>query len=118
MDCDRPWILILMCEIVRDQLEYSKQVDRKDALAKETINVMEALCWNMPERLVGKCVPPHFLLCHRVVNDSLRLAVIPCSREVVSILLHNSQPSWLLARSARLLATLATRMSLPFVGSC
>jgi len=84
-------IIVVLCDIVRRQLDPSQHAD---SLARETITILEALCWNIKDELSSK------------------LSLIVSTDNVLMTLLHTSQPSWLLARTARLLTFLATHSAL------
>ncbi|KAI0930684.1 hypothetical protein AcV5_007334 [Taiwanofungus camphoratus] len=91
-----PQIISVLCNIIRNHLTPSNEVMSNEmvALAKATLGLLEALTWNIPMELVP------------------RLSGIPRSPRVLSTLLAPSQPTWLLYRSTRLLALLASHRSL------
>ncbi|KAJ6499201.1 hypothetical protein C8R45DRAFT_1093446 [Mycena sanguinolenta] len=86
-------ILEILCSVIRDHLAPSKHLPSGSPLGGETVGLLEALCWNLKDELIG------------------RLAVI-CSQDIVMILLDTLQPSWLIGRGVRLLVCLATQPKL------
>ncbi|KAJ7287429.1 hypothetical protein C8J57DRAFT_1460761 [Mycena rebaudengoi] len=89
-DADGANLLLILCAIIRTHLEPTKQTQDASALGNETVGLLEALCWGVKDDLV------------------CRLSVLCTSTDVLLILLDTAQPSWLLARTTRLLVFLAT----------
>jgi hypothetical protein len=84
-------------------------------LAEETLALLEALNWDVPDDMVDQYVSR----CCRFVMDFFYLLSLPCSfgpalrkSEFFVCLLASSRPPWLLYRGARLAALLASRPSL------
>jgi hypothetical protein len=109
-----PLLLELLHEIVRDHLIPPKPPDEDyapdiQALCKETMNLLDALCWMSPDEHAEK----YFFFATEsaclILNDHPRLSCIPLDHEMLSIMLDASQPTWMVARSARILVILATR---------
>ncbi|KAJ7901938.1 hypothetical protein B0H14DRAFT_1261278 [Mycena olivaceomarginata] len=87
-------ILEILCSIIRDHLVPTKQPRSGSTLGGETIGLLEALCWNVKDELIG------------------RLAMICGSKDILMILLDTLQPSWIVQRGIRLLVFLATHPKL------
>ncbi|KAJ7703096.1 hypothetical protein B0H17DRAFT_86726 [Mycena rosella] len=83
-------IIGVLCTIVHDHLEPAKRTHPGSALGNETVGLLEGLCWNVKDDLIG------------------RLARICNNNDILMMLLDDSQPPWLLVRSTRLLVFLAT----------
>ncbi|KAG6879668.1 hypothetical protein C0992_013204 [Termitomyces sp. T32_za158] len=86
-------ILVYLSEIVLDHREMEK-LDFWEVLSTEVVTLLEALAYSVPPELVG------------------RLAYISYNRQVLMNLFRANQPSWLLARSGRLLVILASHHKL------
>ncbi|KAJ6625537.1 hypothetical protein B0H10DRAFT_616824 [Mycena sp. CBHHK59/15] len=87
-------IIVILCAIIRNHLEPTKQIPHAPVLGNETVGLVEGLCWVSKDELVP------------------RLATFCNSIDVWMILLDASQPSCLLDRSTRLLVFLATHSKL------
>lgn len=90
-----PRILSVICSIIQDYVSKleSHDTDKSELglLAKESLALLEALCWNTPSDLEN------------------RLAFVPRCPSVLSILLDSSRPIWFLFRSTRMLSRFSTR---------
>ncbi|KAL6308039.1 hypothetical protein BKA93DRAFT_765040 [Sparassis latifolia] len=91
-----PTIIALLCDVIRTCLNPPNEPmsEELSPLALRTLRLLEMLAWSAPDDL------------------AIRLSFILKSPNVLSILLAPSQPTWLLHRSARLLAFLASHPSL------
>jgi hypothetical protein len=106
-----PKMVQLLNEIVRDHLIPPKSPEQYapdvQALGKEILNFIDALCWRTPDEHAEKFVS---LRRDRIkLTAGCRLSCIAFEHELLSIMLDDSQPVWMLARTARILAVLATR---------
>ncbi|PCH43528.1 hypothetical protein WOLCODRAFT_164517 [Wolfiporia cocos MD-104 SS10] len=98
---ESPRILDVLCNIVRmhfgtkEKLE-EQQREHIEELAKETLGFMEVLIWSIQD------------------EDELasRLSTIPLTPDVLSTMLSPTQRTWMLYRSTRVLALLATHSPL------
>ncbi|KAG6845895.1 hypothetical protein H0H87_000701 [Tephrocybe sp. NHM501043] len=86
-------ILVHLCGIILDQRENEKQ-EFYETLATEVVTLLETLSFSVDSELVEK------------------LTFIVRNRQVLMNLFRANQPSWLLARSARLLVILGSHRSL------
>ncbi|KAG1815958.1 uncharacterized protein BJ212DRAFT_203897 [Suillus subaureus] len=90
-----PRILAVICSIIQDHVSKLEYQDTEKSelglLAKESLALLEALCWNTPSDLEN------------------RLAFVPRCPSVLSILLDSSRPMWFLFQSTRMLSRLSTR---------
>ncbi|KAJ7251529.1 hypothetical protein B0H12DRAFT_1234163 [Mycena haematopus] len=84
-------VLEILCSIIRDHLVPGKHMHPGSTLGGETVGLLEALCWNAKDDLIG------------------RLTMLCNSKDVLMILLDTLQPSWLIGRGVRLLVFLATQ---------
>jgi hypothetical protein len=73
-DIDQPSIITLWCDIIQDQLvprKLSEEVDQDlMALGRETVGLIEALCWNIPDEFIEKCATIYRTL---AVKPSIKL---------------------------------------------
>ncbi|KAK0195516.1 hypothetical protein F5146DRAFT_1174204 [Armillaria mellea] len=83
-------VLVLLSGIIRDHLQPSKDEAYLKLLAKETLALLEALCWNV------------------TTTDVDQLGYICQNRDVFTVLLHNLQPNWVLSQAIRFLVRLMT----------
>jgi hypothetical protein len=109
-----PLLLQLLHEIVRVHLIPPKPPDEDYApdiqvLCKETMNLLDALCWMTPDEHAEKYVSFATRSACLILNHHLRLSCIPLDHEMLSIMLDASQPAWMRARSSRILVVLTTR---------
>ncbi|KAG2146479.1 uncharacterized protein EDB93DRAFT_477741 [Suillus bovinus] len=90
-----PRILAVICSIIQDHVSKLVSHDTEKSelglLAKESLALLEALCWNTPSDLED------------------RLAFVPRCPSVLSILLDSSRPMWFLFHSTRMLSRFSTR---------
>ncbi|KAF7376232.1 hypothetical protein MSAN_00038400 [Mycena sanguinolenta] len=87
-------ILEILCSVIRDHLAPTKHPQSGSPLGGETVGLLEALCWNVKDELIG------------------RLAMICKNKNLIMILLDTLQPAWLIGRGVRLLVFLATHPKL------
>ncbi|KAK0454877.1 hypothetical protein EV421DRAFT_1896780 [Armillaria borealis] len=83
-------VMVLLSGIIRDHLQPSKDEAYPKLLAKETLALLEALCWNV------------------TTTDIDKLGYICQNRDVFTVLLHNLQPNWVLSQVIRFLVRLMT----------
>ncbi|KAJ8696747.1 hypothetical protein PTI98_006590 [Pleurotus ostreatus] len=93
-DPDRPTILVHLKAIITQYLRPAVQVEEKMLLARGTIGLLEALCWNVSEESIT------------------RMSVIASDSDMIPILLDRSQPDDVLSQTIRFLALLATHDAL------
>ncbi|KAG1734759.1 uncharacterized protein EDB91DRAFT_586936 [Suillus paluster] len=90
-----PRILAVICSVIQDHVSkldnHETEKSERGLLAKESIALLEALCWNTPSDLEN------------------RLAFVPRCPSVLSILLDSSRPMWFLFQSTRMLSWFSTR---------
>ncbi|KAG2345667.1 hypothetical protein BDR05DRAFT_930330 [Suillus weaverae] len=90
-----PRILAVICSIIQDHVSKLESRDTEKSelglLARESLALLEALCWNIPSDLEN------------------RLAFVPRCPSVLSILLDSSRPMWFLFQSTRMLSRFSTR---------
>ncbi|KAG1760687.1 hypothetical protein EV702DRAFT_552041, partial [Suillus placidus] len=90
-----PRIIAVICSIIQDHVSKLESHDTEKSelglLAKESLALLEALCWNIPSDLEN------------------RLAFVPRCPSVLSILLDSSRPMWFLFQSTRMLSRFSTR---------
>ncbi|KAG0706096.1 hypothetical protein DFH29DRAFT_1025860 [Suillus ampliporus] len=90
-----PRILAVICSIIQDHVSkldnHETEKSDRGLLAKESLALLEALCWDTPSDLEN------------------RLAFVPRCPSVLSILLDSSRPMWFLFRSTRMLSWFSTR---------
>ncbi|KAG1890390.1 hypothetical protein F4604DRAFT_663097 [Suillus subluteus] len=90
-----PRILAVICSIIQDHVSKLECQDTEKSelglLAKESLALLEALCWNTPSDLEN------------------RLAFVPRCPSVLTILLDSSRPMWFLFQSTRMLSRFSTR---------
>ncbi|KAK0485907.1 hypothetical protein IW261DRAFT_760148 [Armillaria novae-zelandiae] len=82
-------VMVLLSGIIHDHLQPSKDA-YPTLLAKETLALLEALCWNV------------------TTTDMDKLGYICQNRDVFTVLLHNLQPNWVLSQVTRFLVRLMT----------
>ncbi|KAF9501595.1 hypothetical protein BDN71DRAFT_721855 [Pleurotus eryngii] len=93
-DPDRPTVLVHLKVIITQYLRPAVQVEEKMLLARGTIGLLEALCWNVSEESI------------------MRMGVIASDSDMIPILLDRSQPDDVLSQTIRFLALLATHDAL------
>ncbi|KAF4599779.1 hypothetical protein EYR40_006880 [Pleurotus pulmonarius] len=93
-DSDRSTILVHLKAIITQYLRPAVQVEEKMLLARGTIGLLEALCWNVSEESIT------------------RMGVIASDSDMIPILLDRSQPDAVLSQTIRFLALLATHAAL------
>ncbi|KAG2150466.1 hypothetical protein DEU56DRAFT_977750 [Suillus clintonianus] len=90
-----PRILAVICSTIQDYVSKleNHETEKSDLglLAKESLALLEALCWDTPSDLEN------------------RLAFVPRCPSVLSILLDSSRPTWFLFQSTRMLSRFSTR---------
>lgn len=90
-----PRILAVICFIIQNHVSKLDCQDTEKSelglLAKESLALLEALCWNTPSDLEN------------------RLAFVPRCPAVLSTLLDSSRPMWFLFQSTRVLSRFSTR---------
>ncbi|KAG1737622.1 hypothetical protein EDB19DRAFT_1716897 [Suillus lakei] len=90
-----PRILAVICSIIQNHVSklenHETEKSELGLLAKESLALLEALCWNTPSDLEN------------------RLALVPRCPSVLSILLDSSRPMWFLFQSTRMLSRFSTR---------
>ncbi|KAJ3883581.1 hypothetical protein F5051DRAFT_391074 [Lentinula edodes] len=79
-------VLVLLCDIIKQQLTVENQSDVTLPMAAEILSLAESLCWRTPEDSVDK------------------LNVVVRNLDILTILLDHLQPCWFLVRATRLLA--------------
>ncbi|KAI0743346.1 hypothetical protein C8Q80DRAFT_831463 [Daedaleopsis nitida] len=91
-----PVILALACTAVRELLIPGEEGldDAQNGLAAETLGLLEALSWDAPPDL------------------ALRLTVFFRTANVLSVLINKDQPAWLLTRTLRVFALIASYQDL------
>ncbi|KAJ7587198.1 hypothetical protein C8J56DRAFT_943791 [Mycena floridula] len=82
-------LMDVLCEVVQTKLDKGQEV-----LLKETIEVLESVCWNVSDEAVD------------------RLARLASDGKTLTILFDASQPLWFLIRATRFLALLVTHAKL------
>ncbi|KAK0212736.1 hypothetical protein DFS33DRAFT_60578 [Desarmillaria ectypa] len=83
-------IMVLLSGIIRNHLQPSRDGAYPKLLAKETLDLLEVLCWNV------------------ATTDIDKLGYICQNRDVFAALLHNLQPNWVLSQVTRFLVRLMT----------
>lgn len=88
-------ILTVICSIIQNHISKLESHDTEASelglLAKESLALLEALCWNTPSDLEN------------------RLAFVPRCPSVLTILLDSSRPIWFIFQSTRMLSRFSTR---------
>ena len=102
------FLLDILSKIILEHLQPTKTHIHRDALAKEILSLLESLCFSASPEAIEKYVRK-ILLCIFQSIFSPRLGSILRNREVLMVLMHISQPAWLLDKSSRLLVLLSTR---------
>ncbi|KAH9929304.1 hypothetical protein B0H21DRAFT_762053 [Amylocystis lapponica] len=95
-DKDAPLIITILCDIIQTHLTPKKEAMSEETvlLAQDTLGLLETLSWNITDPLVS------------------RVAMFVRVPGVLSTLLSPLQPTWLLYRATRILATLASHFHL------
>ncbi|KAF9051212.1 hypothetical protein BDZ89DRAFT_1107881 [Hymenopellis radicata] len=83
---DESPLLVSLCDLIRQHLHPPKEKEYPVPLATETMNLLDALCWN-PRK-----------------DDAEKLVYLSRHREVYANLLHGQQPTWMLIRVTKFLA--------------
>ncbi|KAK0461160.1 uncharacterized protein EV420DRAFT_1640655 [Desarmillaria tabescens] len=83
-------IMVLLSSIIHTHLQPSKDAAYPKLLAKETLDLLEVLCWNV------------------ATTDIDKLGYICQNRDVFAVLLHNHQPNWVLSQVTHFLIRLMT----------
>ncbi|KAG2059002.1 hypothetical protein BDR06DRAFT_759554 [Suillus hirtellus] len=90
-----PRILAVICSVIQDHISklviHDTEKSELGLLAKESLALLEALCWNTPSDLENM------------------LAFVPRCPSVLSVLLDSSRPIWFLFQSTRMLSQFSTR---------
>ncbi|KAL0956497.1 hypothetical protein HGRIS_002641 [Hohenbuehelia grisea] len=89
-ETEPPLLTCQLCSLIASHLDVKNPSEYRDALGREILALLQALCWNVPEDLEPK------------------LASIPFNKDAMTTLTQPSQPDWLLLQSVRLLNLLAT----------
>ena len=111
-----PCILQTLCDVIRDQLSAVKGEPRSpdvDILAREVLNLIEALALTGPEELIPQYVPQGSIGLFERILILLSLAHVIRGPGVMSTLVAPTQPVKTVSHFAHALALLAARKSIP-----
>jgi hypothetical protein len=102
------FLLDVLSKIILEHVQPNKTHIYRDTLAKEILSLLESLCFSVSPEAIEKWVTKtRFALFHSIFSS--RLGSILRNREALMVLMHTSQPAWLLDQSSRLLVLLSTR---------
>ncbi|KAF8967852.1 hypothetical protein BDZ97DRAFT_1916437 [Flammula alnicola] len=87
-------IIDIVCKLILKHLDPTTAHPQRDDFAADTLSLLESLCFYIRKESMERIEP------------------IAHNREVLMVLLHVSQPTWLLERSSRLLVLLSTHHDL------
>jgi hypothetical protein len=103
------FLLDILFKTILEHVQPTKTHIYRDTLAKEILSLLESLCFSASPEAIEKWVTKAiFCIVHLIFFPS-RLGTILRNREVLMVLMHISQPAWLLDQSSRLLVLLSTR---------
>ena len=103
------FLLDILSKIILEHVQPTKTHIHRDTLAKEILSLLESLCFSASPEAIEKWVTK-FRFAYSIFNIFFpRLGSILRHRDVLMVLMHLSQPAWLLDQSSRLLALLSTR---------
>ena len=102
------FLLDILFKIILEHMQPNKTHIHRDTLAKEILSLLDSLCFSASTEAIEKWVTKT-CIAYFILFYSPRLGSILRNREVLMILMHISQPVWLLDQSSRLLVLLLTR---------
>ena len=102
------FLLDILSKTILEHVQPTKTDIHRDTLAKEILSLLESLCFSASPEAIEKWVTKT-RFSYFIQFFPLRLGSILRNREVLMVLMHISQPAWLLDQSSRLLVLLSTR---------
>ena len=103
------FLLDILFKIILEHVQPTKTHIYRDTLAKEILSFLESLCFSASPEAIEKWVTKASFAYFINFFSPYRLGSILRNREVLMVLMHISQPAWLLDQSSRLLVLLSTR---------
>lgn len=102
------FLLDILSKTILEHVQPTKTHIHRDTLAKEILSLLESLCFSASPEGIEKWVTKT-RFAYFIQFFSFRLGSILRNRDVLMVLMHISQPAWLLDQSSRLLVLLSTR---------